>query len=606
MASETPALPRTWDLSSYFPDFDGPAYSAFVSVLSEDLAEAIKAGTTLPALSKANAPAWVDLFSRYESVIARISHLSSYLGCLGAADSANEEYQAHTARLALISAEVSKLKAQLLRGWRHASDEAFDALIALPAAGDAAHALRSQRLEAIYQMSVAEESLASDLGVDGASAWGRLYDTLNGKMSFEMEFPDGQRRTVPMAQRRALMENSDPIVRRRAFESGNKVWEASAGTCAAAINSLAGSRHTLYGRRGRDHFLDAPLHDAGLSRQSLDAMFAAIEERYEVPRKLLRIKARLQGTRALAWCDLEVPLSLDPVPDVSWDESVALVQRAFDSSYPRLGEYFRSTLAKRWIESEKRPNKRSGAFCTGSPLTREERVYMTFNGSVGDVVTLAHEMGHAWHSHVLGDLRPIARDYPMTLAETASTFAEKILVHGLLSEPGITPARRTFLLGMETGHIPAYLLNIPARFFFESRFYEERKAGVVPVTRLCELMAQTQREVYGDTLEGGLEDPWFWASKLHFFMSDISFYNFPYTFGYLLSEALFSQFKKEGPAFLPRYEAFLRATGRATCEEAVQSTLGWDLRDRAFWVSAIESCGTSINAFDRTVTQAGR
>jgi oligoendopeptidase F len=242
------------------------------------------------------------------------------------------------------------------------------------------------------------------------------------------------------------------------------------------------------------------------------------------------------------------------------------VQESFDAAYPRLGEYFRAAVSRRWLEAEKRPNKRSGAFCTGSPVTREERIYMTFNGTVGDVVTLAHEAGHAWHSHVLGGLRPIARDYPMTLAETASTFAEKILVHGLLAEPGLAPSRRAFLLDMETNHTPAYLLNIPARFLFENRFYEERKSGIVSVSRLCELMKQAQREVFGEALAPGEEDPWFWASKLHFFISEVSFYNFPYTFGFLLSQALFTQFRRDGAAFLPRYEEFLRATGSATCE----------------------------------------
>jgi oligoendopeptidase F len=236
-------------------------------------------------------------------------------------------------------------------------------------------------------------------------------------------------------------------------------------------------------------------------------------------------------------------------------------------------------------------------------VTREERIYMTFNGTVGDVVTLAHEAGHAWHSHVLGGLRPIAREYPMTLAETASTFAEKILVHGLLSAPGITPARRAFLLDLETNHTPAYLLNIPVRFLFESRFYEERKSGVVSVSRLCELMTQAQREVYGKSLEAGSEDPWFWASKLHFFIADVSFYNFPYTFGFLLSQALFTEFRRAGAGFLPKYEKFLLATGSASCEEAVRSTLGWEIGQKAFWAEAIAGCAPAVDEFEKAIAE---
>lgn len=228
---------------------------------------------------------------------------------------------------------------------------------------------------------------------------------------------------------------------------------------------------------------------------------------------------------------------------------------------------------------------------------------MTFNHTMSDVNTLAHEFGHAWHSHLLTTLRPCAQDYPMTLAETASTFAESLLSHGLLADRALTPERRAFFIDQCTGEAPSYLLNIPMRFHFESRFYEERKAGQVSVSRLKTLMSEAQREVYGDTLAPEDEgvDPWFWASKLHFFISDLSFYNFPYTFGFLLSQALYAEFVREGPAFLPRYEAFLKLTGSATCEEAVQQALGRDLRDEAFWADGIKALEPRIDQLEALI-----
>ena len=602
-------LPQTWDLTSYFPTFDGPSYRVFRAALAADLKTQLARATALAALSATPGSArdWAAAFVGWEDLIVRLTHFSSYLGCLSAADSASEAYQAEEAALSMLAAEESKVKTQLLRGLRPADDAAFAALLAEPALAGASHLVKRFRAEAVYQMDAAQEALASDLGVDGFKAWSRLYDTMTGKMSFEMTFPDGRKETVPMAQRRALMTNPDRAIRQTAFVEGNKVWSAAGDACAAAINALAGTRHTLYARRGRGHFLAAPLHDASLDQGTLDAMFAAIGENYALPRKIMQIGARLQGTPALAWYDLEAPRPLDPLPEISWEDGIAMVQDAFDSAYPRLGDYFRDSVRRRWLEGEKRANKRSGAFCTGSSLTREERIYMTFNGTVGDVVTLAHEAGHAWHSHVLGPLRPIARDYPMTLAETASTFAEKILVHGLLSAKGMTPARRAFLLDMETNHMPAYLLNIPVRFLFERRFYEERKSGVVSVSRLCELMSQAQQEVYGPALDAESCDPWFWASKLHFFISDVSFYNFPYTFGFLLSQALFTQFRRDGAAFLPKYESFLAATGSASCEDAVRSTLGWDIRQKEFWAEAIAGCGGSVEEFEAAIqARAGK
>jgi oligoendopeptidase F len=450
-------------------------------------------------------------------------------------------------------------------------------------------------------MPVTEEALAADLGVDGIGAWGRLYDTVTGKMHFTMAWPDGRIENVPMAQSRALLAHPDRAVRQAAFAGSNRVWAAAEDTLAAALNAMAGTRHSLYARRDQRHFLNAPLHDNAVSQETIETMFAVMAENYELPRRILQLGARLQGTPALAWYDLEAPRLPDTAPELAWEEAVALVDRAFGNVYPELQVYFRDALAKRWIESEKRPNKRPGAFCTGSPVTREERIFMTFSGTMHDVNTLAHETGHAWHSHLLGGLRPCAREYSMTLAETASTFAELVLAHGLRSEPDLSPARRAFLLDQAIGQAPAYLLNIPVRFAFESRFYEERRAGTVSVTRIKELMCAAQREVYGPTLEVGSEDPWFWASKQHFFITELSFYNFPYTFGFLLSQALFSEFRRTGSGFLARYEEFLRLTGSASCEEVVRRSLGRDLRDRDFWRAAIHALDGPVREFETVV-----
>lgn len=596
-------LPQVWDLSSFFPSFGGPEYRAFQTALRADLqAAAARAGAAVP-LSEGGGPGatrvWAEIFAAWEDATARAAHLNAYLECMGSAHADDEAIQAEEAAMAVTQAEVNKLKVRLMRGLRGSDEAVFDALAREPAVQGAQHTLRRLRAEAAFQMTADLEDLNADLAVDGFQAWGRLYDVITGKMTFEMAHPDGRRSAVPMAQRRALMEHPDRAVRRAAFEGGNRAWAAAADTCAAAINSLAGTRHTLDARRSRAHFLDGSLFQAALSQASLDAMFEAIRDHYDVGRDVLRLGAKLQGTPRLAWYDLEAPRPLAPAAEASWDEGVGLVQAAFDRVYPRLGAFFRAVIERRWIDSEQRANKRGGGFLTGSPVIREQRIFMTYCGTLQDVLVLAHESGHAWHNHLLTDLRPCARVYPMTLAETASTFAEHVLLHGLLSAPGLAPERRAVLLDLQTGRTASYLLNLPARFLFERRFYEERKAGVVSATRLGELMVAAQRETYGDTLEVGGEDPLYWASKLHFYITDRSFYNFPYTFGYLLSRALFTAFLSAGADFLPRYEAFLRETGRATCEDAVRTTLGWDLSDRAFWTGAIRACAAEVREFEK-------
>jgi oligoendopeptidase F len=589
----------TWDLTSYFPAFDDATYREFTAKLKEELVGGLLRVGGLAPLTVDNAAEWAAVFAQWEGWAVRLGHLSSYLGCLSAADAAHEGYQAALAATSAQAAELSKLITALEHGFAAADEAGWAALTALPELADARHPLTQWRKAGAKKMSAVEETLAADLGLDGMHAWGRLYDTVSGKMTWCMTWPDGREEMLSMSRRRALMADPDAAVRRAAIAGGNRVWKEAEDTMAAALNAIAGARHTLYRRRGQGHFLDQPMHDAAVGAETVAVMFETIAANAEIPRRILRAGARLQGTARLAWCDLEAP-RFATAPRVIWAEGVAMCGDAFDATYPALGRYFRDTLDKRWVEAEPRANKRSGAFCTGSPLTGEERVYMTFNDTMGDVNTLAHEYGHAWHSHLLRDLRPCARDYPMTLAETASTFAENLLMHGLLADARLTPERRAFLIDQSTNHAPSYLLNIPMRFNFERQFYEERRAGVVSVSRIKELMVEAQRSAYGDTLDAGDDgvDPWFWASKLHFYISELSFYNFPYTFGFLLSQALYAEFVREETDFLPRYEAFLRLTGSATCEEAVRQALGRDLRDAAFWADGIRALEPKVRELE--------
>lgn len=195
--------------------------------------------------------------------------------------------------------------------------------------------------------------------------------------------------------------------------------------------------------------------------------------------------------------------------------------------------------------------------------------------------------------------RSLAASYPMTLAETASNFAEMILLSGMKSDPNLAPGMKAYLLDQEMLRAHAYLINIPMRYEFEKAFYTERAHGEVSVSRLGELMTGAQQQLYGDTLLPDGTDPLFWASKMHFFIGEVSFYNFPYVFGYLLSQALFARFQSEGPSFLPRYEAFLALTGSAPCEEVARRALDADLTSPDFWAEALRAIEPTLVAYEK-------
>jgi oligoendopeptidase F len=595
MSSSPSAAPDRWSLESWFSGFGNPDYTGFKAALVRDV-EALK--TQAAALS-IDTIEIARVINALESLSDRLGHLSAYLGCLSADDANDEAVKADEAWISTLEAESTKLQASLRSALAAMSEAAFDLLLADSSLKNAEHAVKRMRYEGQHQMKSEMEALAADLNVNGLHAWGRLYDTLTGKMEFEMTFPDGHKETVPMSRRRALMSEPDRKLREAAFNDGQKPWNDHAVTLAASLNGIAGTRLSLYGHRGLPHFLDTPLFDGAMSRKSLDAMLEAIHAHIDLPRRALRKAAKLQGTSALHYFDLEAPQVAAPTEkELTWDEACATVDQAFSAAYPKLGSYFREMLAQRWIEAQPRAGKRPGAFCTGSQLKHEERVYMTFHRTVHDMVTLAHEVGHAWHSCVLRPARSFAANYPMTLAETASNFGEMILLDGLMNNSDINEATKAYLLDQEMLRAHAYLINIPMRYEFEKAFYTERASGEVSVSRLSTLMTEAQQKLYGDTLLDGGTDPMFWAYKMHFFITGVSFYNFPYVFGYLLSQALFARFKAEGAAFLPRYEAFLSMTGSATCEEVVKSSLGEDITQPEFWATALKAIEPTLAAYE--------
>ena len=580
----------TWDLTSYFPEFNGAQMLQFKEAIRADVAALQITATNVPNLNAESATAWEDILLRNEDLSRRMSHLSSYIGCLAASDARNESYQKEEAELTRTRAELAKVRIELLRAFKAIDDKTFIEFCSRPALAGAQNYLTRLRDEARRAMTAKKEILATDLGIDGIQAWGRLYDTVSAKLEFDMVYADGRQQRLPMSQRRSLMEHPDRRVRQAAFEGGNAAWQAVEDTAAAALNAIGGTRLTLNRHRGVDHFLDIALFQAAISRKTLDAIFEALMANLEIPRRILRLKASSMARQNLAWFDLGAPLDLPDQEKLSWDKANALVGNSFDRAYPALGKFFtQQVIGKNWVDWEPRVGKRPGGFCTSSMLNKESRIFMTFNESLGDVLTLAHESGHAYHGAMMRDVRPYARGYPMTLAETASTFGENVLMNGILHDPSKTDREKATILDIEIGHGAVYLLDIPVRYEFEKTFYQQRAEGPLSVTQLKELMVRTQRRILGDALEAGGEDPYFWASKLHFYITGITFYNFPYTFGYLLSRGLYAMFKAEGASFLPKYEEFLRRAGSDTAENVVKQTMGRDIETVEFWREAIES-----------------
>ena len=586
--------PITWELDSLYPspesaEFRGliDEYAASIAALSTDVA-----GLTEPAA--AHAAAWADSLERLSEIRTSGSSLRSYIGCHAAADAGNPGFQQLEAKMAALAPDVTALELLFEVAFGQISDDDREAFIAAePRLQDWRFYIDEAARSFALRLPDGLEQLFAELSVDGLGGWSRLYDRISGALRIRvME----KGRVVEKSVGQVQWDMPDRSQRKANFYAAEIAWASITDVCADAVNHIAGSRLTKYRRLGVDH-LTVPLRLNRLDRQSLEAMNSVIDARSDKLVGYLEEKARWVGVDQLAWYDVGAPLPVRVEgAELTWDEACDTVTQTLAEFSPGFGTFAAASLRDRWVEAEDRPGKRQGGFCTDLPLQKQSRIFMTFTGSADSMATLAHELGHAYHTYLLRDAPPLLRDYPMNLAETASTFAEAVVGQRRL-ENAAGDAERLSILEAQCGDAASFLMNLRCRFLFEHEFHRRRADGELTADDLSALMLEAQTTAFRGALDPDAMNPLFWASKLHFYIDDWPFYNFPYTFGYLLSLGLFAEGKESPDDFPGRFDRFLTLTGRMTSEDAVREGFGYDLREPTFWNRAMDEVDRRVDAF---------
>ena len=565
-----------------------PQLATAAALSPDDATEALGAARAIHALAEQASPL--------------LSNPLTYASCLLSVDARDEAAQALQGRLQRYQVRFAELLEPHAQFLKLVSDAVIAEYLNDPGTAAAAFSVHHARARRLEMLSLNEENLVSALAVDGIGAWGRLYTQLSGTLSCNV-LVGNEMQTMGIAQASGLMQRSDEPLRRAAWQGINQAWTGAEESCAAAINAIAGWRLAMYNKRSTKqpvHFLDAPTHMNRISRATLDAMFVAVEEAAPLARRAVTAMARAYGKAKFGPWDMRAPAPAfgaveTPTPFAA---AIDLIAAANGEVQPAMADFVRMMADRRWIEGTVTDRKRPGAYCTGFAKSRTSRVYMTYAGSATDVITLAHELGHAFHSWVMRDLPDSQRGYGMSLAETASTFGETAVRDALLRHAD-SPARRFEIMWEEVAALQSFLLNIPARFTFEQNFYMQRQQQPLRPDALKALMSQAWSQWYGDSLSE--PDPMYWASKLHFHISGLSFYNFPYTFGYLFSLGIYLRRQEMGADFYSRYVALLRDTGRTTAEVLAQRHLGVDLAEPSFWRDTIARMAPRVAAFEDLV-----
>jgi len=533
--------------------------------------------------------AFEDVIGRLNPLFELVTTVNAYVYAFVSTEADNQLAQAKQSELTTSLAELSKLESRLT-AWIGGLD--IDRLTAAsPVAAEHSFMLHKSAEEAKHRMSQPEEDLAASLYLSGADAWSRLHSNVTSLLSVEVTLPGEPAQRMPMSKVRALAHNPDPGVRKAGYEAELAGWESVEIPIAAALNGVKGFTNTLNERRSWISSIEPSLHMNSVDAQTLEAMQAAVKESFPDFRGYLTSKANMLNKQALPWWDLHAPIGNGG--GWSYEQAKQFVEEQFAGFSPRMAALAKRAFQEQWIDAEPRTGKQQGGYCM-TIRGDESRVMINFDPSFDAVQTLAHELGHAYHHMAIARRTPLQRKTPMALAETASTFCQAVVFNAALEEA--PESQKLAMLESSLQDACGYSLDIHSRFLFEKAVFEGRQKRELSVDELKELMLEAQRQTYGDSLDPEAMHPYMWAAKVHYYMADLSYYNWPYTFGMLFAFGLYARWRQEPDGFQGRYDDLLTSTGLFDAAH-LASRFGMDIRSVEFWRSSLDVCRGRIQQF---------
>ena len=587
MNQNTSAAPR-WNLDSIFAGGSkSPDFKNYRDKFKKELAELNTKFDQLAAKTELlGKDEIVDLVERLQSAHDKLQLIFAMSGCLMSADVKDDTAYEIYSEAQGYESQWDNLKTLLESFTLKMTEDDWGALLEDPRVKRVGFYLSEMRETARVKMPPRMESLALDLAVNGYHAWNNIYTKMAGDTTVQFT-ENGKSAELSLGQVALKMSDPDRAVRKAAFDKLTEAWRANSNLASLILNSQAGFRLSLYKQRGWKSALYEPLRMGRLQEETLNAMWSAVLKGTEKLKPYVEAKKKILGIDKFCWYDQIAPVGRASKV-YTYNEASKFIIEQIGGFSQDMQKFVIHALENNWVEAENRSGKAAGGFCSGFGEARESRIFMTFENCYDSLLTLAHELGHAYHHHVLKDDPAFATSYPMGLAETASTFNELLVTDAALAQVSDNQ-EKLMLIDQKLSNALTMFCNIHARFIFDKNFYIERGNGLVNKNRLNELMTEAQKTAFCgmlDPVEG--YHPEFWASKLHFFETSYPFYNFPYTFGFLFSTAVYNKAKDEGAGFADKYGEFLRDTGVMTSEQIAKKHLDFDLTDPKFWEWVVE------------------
>ena len=446
-----------------------------------------------------------------------------------------------------------------------------------------------------YLLDDASEKVLAAMKTTGSSAWSKYKDQLISSMNIVID-----NKEYPLTEVLNMAYSKDKDIRKKAYEAEVKAYIDVENGIASALNAIKGEALTIVKLRGYPSVLDRTLIDSRMSRKTLEALLETVKKALPLFEKYFLLKAKYLGySKGLPWYDIYAPI-IETNSHYPYEKGCDFVVKQFNHFSKNLGDYAKIAIENEWIDVYPRKGKVGGAFCHNLHCIKESRFLLNYGNEFSDVITMAHELGHGFHGHCLNEQRTLNSDYPMPIAETASTFCETIVKKAALKEA--SKEEQLMILENELSDCAQVIVDIYSRFLFESRFIEKRKNGPLSVDEIKDLMIDAQKEAYLNGLDHDVLHPYMWTWKPHYYEVDYAFYNFPYAFGLLLSKGLYGMYLKEGSSFCEKYEKLLSITGKMSIED-IGKEVGIDLTSINFWQNSIDMIEEDMKLFEKLLKE---
>lgn len=444
-----------------------------------------------------------------------------------------------------------------------------------------------------YLLTDREEAIIANMQNTGSNAWGKLKDNLISTHKVEIN-EDGKIKEYPLTVVLNMAYDKDEKVRKRAYEAEIASYTKIEEGVAAALNGIKGEVLTICEFRGYKSPLEQTLINSRMDEESLNVMLEAMKESMPKFREYLKRKAEILGHKnGLPFYDMYAPI-VESDMEFDYEKGKKFVVDKFRTFSDNLANFAQKAMNNNWIDVMPKEGKIGGAFCAGIHYLGESRILLNYGNSFSDVVTMAHELGHGFHGECLKDESVLNTEYPMPIAETASTFCETIVKKAAIKEADKITALA--ILESEISDCNQVIVDIYSRFLFEKSLFEARKESALTVDQIKKLMLDAQREAYGDGLDPEYLHPYMWTWKPHYYYANSNFYNFPYAFGLLFAKGLYAEYLKKGSEFSSEYENLLSITGKHNIAD-ITKEVGIDIHNKEFWKSSLRTIEEDIDKF---------